>query len=322
MRNISLKFHSCCFIYNFLHVASDPSFPLSLFQTCMLCSPPMMLPNWCSVSAHQRIHKHRAPHVCPECGGTARQATFQTHLEEACLHFARRIGYRFLKLDLYLYVARTEIHNRWKIDFATARKWFESAHTTINFYPGVPVVRLCSAVWILSSPTFRPHIVRCSTSAPIARWPSNLPRAPRVTSLPSIPPSQLHRLSMLTNHWPQVATDLNNVTLLTPWMSSFFKDDLQVCHVWHRVYPEAFALHAFWHSPGKTKGSCVQVSRLHQTLCPERLHDGTHQGKTCHITFCLLCYPFYVLALKNVVSIKAYSNVWLAFTEWLGCHLV
>ncbi|KAK6327246.1 hypothetical protein J4Q44_G00028910 [Coregonus suidteri] len=63
-------------------------------STCTLCSPPMMLPNWCSVSAHQRIHKHRAPHVCPECGGIARQASFQTHLEEACLHFARRIGYR------------------------------------------------------------------------------------------------------------------------------------------------------------------------------------------------------------------------------------
>uniref|UniRef100_A0A671PQE2 Zinc finger protein 687-like n=1 Tax=Sinocyclocheilus anshuiensis TaxID=1608454 RepID=A0A671PQE2_9TELE len=68
-------------------------------STCMLCSPPMMLPNWCSVSAHQRIHKHRAPHVCPECGGTARQATFQTHLEESCLHFARRIGYRFLAFN-------------------------------------------------------------------------------------------------------------------------------------------------------------------------------------------------------------------------------
>ncbi|KAI5607785.1 zinc finger protein 687b [Silurus asotus] len=63
-------------------------------STCMLCSPPMMLPNGCSVSAHQRIHKHRAPHVCPECGGVARQASFKTHLEEACLHFARRIGYR------------------------------------------------------------------------------------------------------------------------------------------------------------------------------------------------------------------------------------
>ncbi|KAG9355295.1 hypothetical protein JZ751_000133 [Albula glossodonta] len=63
-------------------------------QTCMLCSPAMMLPNACSTAAHQRIHKHRSPHVCPECGGIARQASFQTHLEEACLHFARRIGYR------------------------------------------------------------------------------------------------------------------------------------------------------------------------------------------------------------------------------------
>lgn len=65
-----------------------------LWQTCTQCSPPMMLPNTCSVAAHKRIHKHKAPHVCPECGGTAPQASFQTHLEEACLHFARRIGYR------------------------------------------------------------------------------------------------------------------------------------------------------------------------------------------------------------------------------------
>ncbi|XP_075995649.1 zinc finger protein 687b [Genypterus blacodes] len=63
-------------------------------STCTQCSPPMMLPNSCAVSAHQRIHKHRAPHVCPECGGIAQQTNFQTHLEEACLHFARRIGYR------------------------------------------------------------------------------------------------------------------------------------------------------------------------------------------------------------------------------------
>ncbi|KAJ8335070.1 hypothetical protein SKAU_G00407090 [Synaphobranchus kaupii] len=62
--------------------------------TCMLCSPAMMLPNGCSTAAHQRFHKHRSPHVCPECGGIARQASFQAHLEEACLHFARRIGYR------------------------------------------------------------------------------------------------------------------------------------------------------------------------------------------------------------------------------------
>ncbi|XP_076135864.1 zinc finger protein 687a-like isoform X3 [Alosa pseudoharengus] len=61
---------------------------------CTQCTPPMLLPNPCSWSAHQRIHRHRSPHVCPECGGVARQASFHTHLQEACLHFTRRIGYR------------------------------------------------------------------------------------------------------------------------------------------------------------------------------------------------------------------------------------
>lgn len=54
----------------------------------------MMLPNRCSFSAHQRMHKNRPPHVCPECGGNFLQTNFQTHLREACLHFSRRVGYR------------------------------------------------------------------------------------------------------------------------------------------------------------------------------------------------------------------------------------
>ncbi|XP_067365179.1 zinc finger protein 687a isoform X2 [Channa argus] len=59
---------------------------------CRDCSPPMLLPNSCSAAAHQRIHQGCTPHVCPECGAIVKQ--FQTHLEETCLHFARRIGYR------------------------------------------------------------------------------------------------------------------------------------------------------------------------------------------------------------------------------------
>lgn len=59
---------------------------------CPTC--PMMLPNRCSFSAHQRMHKNRPPHVCPECGGNFLQNNFQTHLREACLHFSRRVGYR------------------------------------------------------------------------------------------------------------------------------------------------------------------------------------------------------------------------------------
>uniref|UniRef100_A0A3Q0S150 Zinc finger protein 687a n=1 Tax=Amphilophus citrinellus TaxID=61819 RepID=A0A3Q0S150_AMPCI len=58
------------------------------------CSPPMLLPNSCSAAAHQRIHQNSSPHVCPECGGTAKPTQFKTHLDETCLHFSRRIGYR------------------------------------------------------------------------------------------------------------------------------------------------------------------------------------------------------------------------------------
>ncbi|KAG8509243.1 Zinc finger protein 687 [Galemys pyrenaicus] len=63
--------------------------PSTVCPTC-----PMMLPNRCSFGAHQRMHKNRPPHVCPECGGNFLQANFQTHLREACLHFSRRVGYR------------------------------------------------------------------------------------------------------------------------------------------------------------------------------------------------------------------------------------
>uniref|UniRef100_A0A3B5MX87 Zinc finger protein 687a n=1 Tax=Xiphophorus couchianus TaxID=32473 RepID=A0A3B5MX87_9TELE len=63
-------------------------------KSTVKCSPPMLLPNSCSATAHQRIHQGSSPHVCPECGGTARQQLLQKHLQESCLHFSRRIGYR------------------------------------------------------------------------------------------------------------------------------------------------------------------------------------------------------------------------------------
>ncbi|XP_015265575.1 PREDICTED: zinc finger protein 687 [Gekko japonicus] len=59
---------------------------------CSAC--PMIMPNRCSFGAHQRMHKNRPPHVCPECGGNFLLANFEAHLKEACLHFSRRIGYR------------------------------------------------------------------------------------------------------------------------------------------------------------------------------------------------------------------------------------
>lgn len=62
--------------------------------SCADCSPPMLLSNSCCAAAHKRIHQTCPPHVCPECGGTAKQTIFKTHLDETCLHFARRIGYK------------------------------------------------------------------------------------------------------------------------------------------------------------------------------------------------------------------------------------
>uniref|UniRef100_A0A8C0WSF9 Zinc finger protein 687 n=1 Tax=Castor canadensis TaxID=51338 RepID=A0A8C0WSF9_CASCN len=71
-----------------------PPAPGASSNVCPSC--PMMLPNRCSFSAHQRTHKNRPPYVCPECGGHFLQANFQTHLREACLHFSRRVGYRLI----------------------------------------------------------------------------------------------------------------------------------------------------------------------------------------------------------------------------------
>ncbi|KAM5292495.1 zinc finger protein 592 [Ctenodactylus gundi] len=60
--------------------------------TCQVCQ--MLLPNRCSFCAHQRIHAHKSPYCCPECGVLCRSAYFQTHVKENCLHYARKVGYR------------------------------------------------------------------------------------------------------------------------------------------------------------------------------------------------------------------------------------
>ncbi|XP_044087504.1 zinc finger protein 592 [Neovison vison] len=60
--------------------------------TCQVCQ--MLLPNQCSFCAHQRIHAHKSPYCCPECGALCRSAYFQTHVKENCLHYARKVGYR------------------------------------------------------------------------------------------------------------------------------------------------------------------------------------------------------------------------------------
>ncbi|XP_041091819.1 zinc finger protein 532-like isoform X2 [Polyodon spathula] len=61
-------------------------------KTCNICQ--MLLPNQCSFASHQRIHQHKSPYTCPECGAICRSVHFQTHVTKSCLHYTRRVGYR------------------------------------------------------------------------------------------------------------------------------------------------------------------------------------------------------------------------------------
>ncbi|XP_026140406.1 zinc finger protein 687a isoform X2 [Carassius auratus] len=61
---------------------------------CMQCSPPMPLWNSCSAAAHRRLHQQLPPLVCPECGVTCQSHELITHLNQTCLHYSRRLGYR------------------------------------------------------------------------------------------------------------------------------------------------------------------------------------------------------------------------------------
>ncbi|XP_007901278.1 zinc finger protein 532 isoform X2 [Callorhinchus milii] len=61
-------------------------------QTCQICQ--MLLPNKCSFTSHVRIHQHKSPYTCPECGAICRSSHFQTHITRNCLHYTRKVGYR------------------------------------------------------------------------------------------------------------------------------------------------------------------------------------------------------------------------------------
>ncbi|XP_047239582.1 zinc finger protein 592 isoform X2 [Girardinichthys multiradiatus] len=65
---------------------------------CKVCS--MLLPNKCSFRAHQRLHAHKSPYCCPECGALSRSADIQKHVKENCLHYARKAWYKCLHCDM------------------------------------------------------------------------------------------------------------------------------------------------------------------------------------------------------------------------------
>uniref|UniRef100_A0A8C5FZU7 Zinc finger protein 532-like n=1 Tax=Gouania willdenowi TaxID=441366 RepID=A0A8C5FZU7_GOUWI len=60
-------------------------------KTCTICQ--MLLPNQCSFLSHQRIHQHKSPYICPECGASCCSVNFQSHVTKTCLHYTRRVCY-------------------------------------------------------------------------------------------------------------------------------------------------------------------------------------------------------------------------------------
>ncbi|KAL7376382.1 hypothetical protein ABVT39_006833 [Epinephelus coioides] len=74
-------------------------------KTCTICQ--MLLPNQCSFLSHQRIHQHKSPYICPECGASCRSVHFQSHVTKNCLHYTRRVGYRCIHCSVIFADAAT-----------------------------------------------------------------------------------------------------------------------------------------------------------------------------------------------------------------------
>ncbi|XP_054243777.1 zinc finger protein 592 [Indicator indicator] len=77
--------------------------------TCQVCQ--MVLPNPCSFCAHQRIHAHKSPFCCPECGAVCRSAYLQRHVRHNCLHYARQPALRCIHCGVvFMTLAMLKVH--------------------------------------------------------------------------------------------------------------------------------------------------------------------------------------------------------------------
>nr|XP_046231819.1 zinc finger protein 532 [Scatophagus argus]XP_046231820.1 zinc finger protein 532 [Scatophagus argus] len=88
-------------------------------KTCTICQ--MLLPNQCSFLSHQRIHQHKSPYICPECGASCRSVHFQSHVTKNCLHYTRRVGYRCVHCSVIF------------ADVATVKSHIQSTHCEVFF---------------------------------------------------------------------------------------------------------------------------------------------------------------------------------------------
>lgn len=100
----------------------------------------MLLPNQCSYASHQRIHQHKSPYTCPECGAICRSVHFQTHVTKSCLHYTRRVGFRS--------VCRSLLCKSFTDNCTTI--WRACAHTAFSGLPG-HMYSNTQILWELSS---------------------------------------------------------------------------------------------------------------------------------------------------------------------------
>ena len=129
----------------------------------------MLLPNQCSHASHQRIHQHKSPYTCPECGAICRSVHFQTHVTKNCLHYTRRVGFRSVWPSFQAREARAGFWVVRNLDqqilweprsFVRGVSLFESFHvglTLVHAKPGVEGAppakqkRACGKAWLWSS---------------------------------------------------------------------------------------------------------------------------------------------------------------------------
>ncbi|KAM9820739.1 zinc finger protein 532 [Neosynchiropus ocellatus] len=109
------KFQDDCSLAQHYQQTLDSSGQIS----CSSCQ--MLLPSPCSLLSHQRIHQHKSPNVCPECGASCPTLEFQSHLAKVCFHYARRVGYRCIHCSVIF------------ADAASLKSHIQSSHCEI-FY--------------------------------------------------------------------------------------------------------------------------------------------------------------------------------------------
>lgn len=182
----------------------------------------MLLPNQCSYASHQRIHQHKSPYTCPECGAICRSVHFQSHVTKNCLHYTRRVGFRSVYCSLKRASKACSLVNRTAFRAVCAHRF--QGHTVIpqltdplgtEFICGR--VGLCEPLWCWPSGPYRAEGKRSPSSSKTvhaATFGFDEPLEPFL-SAPFPAPFSCHALCILTPiRTPCISVPLNMSPLI------------------------------------------------------------------------------------------------------------